>query len=137
MKKIIGIGIILIAIAAGYGWYLYNKPHQGIADVEPTASLSSEELYNAYDQNEEKANSLYLGKVIDINGVIEEISMDTTGVTTLILKTGGLGAVSCRLDKSEKEKSALLSRDKKIDLKGKCSGKLIDVVLTDCILLKN
>ena len=36
---IIAGSVILLLICAAVGWYMYNKPHQGVADIKADISL--------------------------------------------------------------------------------------------------
>ncbi|HYG40184.1 MAG TPA: hypothetical protein VD908_16260, partial [Cytophagales bacterium] len=74
MKKLfLGLlGVIFIIILAAV--YFYNKPSKNIAAAESDLSISANELFNKYSADETQANSSYLDKIIEVRGVVREIS---------------------------------------------------------------
>ncbi|MBK5286523.1 MAG: hypothetical protein JJE25_14080 [Bacteroidia bacterium] len=137
MKKLIIITSVLTLAAVAYGFYLYNKPHQSIAKEKAAYSLSAEQLYSQFDSNEEGANKTYLGKVIAVDGRIEQFTRDEKGNMNIYLATGGMNVVSCQMEsKSMKQTASLLPGDK-VTLKGICTGMLMDIVLVDCVIAEN
>jgi len=137
MKKLIIITLVLALAVAAYGFYLYNKPHQSIAKEKAAYSLSAEQLYSQFDSNEEVANKTYLGKVIEVDGRIDQLTRDEKGNINIYLATSGMNVVSCQMEsKSVKQTTSLLPGDK-VKLKGICTGMLMDIVLVDCVFAEN
>jgi hypothetical protein len=134
MKKIIVIISILALTVAAYGFYLYNKPHQSIAKEKAVYSLSAEQLYTQFDSNEEGANKTYLGKVIEVDGRIDQLTRDERGNFNIYLATSGMNAVSCQMEARAAKKITSLLPGDRIKLKGICTGMLLDIVLVDCVL---
>ncbi|TDW96625.1 OB-fold protein [Dinghuibacter silviterrae] len=130
-KNIFIAGAILLAIlilCGGYGWYLYNKPHQGVDGVRTTAKLEADTLFNAFQADENRANGLYLGKVLEVRG---KMAAQTPG--SLQLTCGNaMGGINCSLAPGQTLPKADTSAF--ITIKGRCTGYLMDVNLVDCII---
>jgi hypothetical protein len=134
-KKIIFIivAIVIILSAVCIGRYLYNKPHQSAASESAATSIAADVLYQQYQQNEHAADSMYLGKVIEVKGVLAEI--DNNGQTDILelspQKAGG--GISCQMFPHDKGTSTSYPAiGTVITVKGKCTGFLMDVSLVDC-----
>jgi hypothetical protein len=124
-------GAILLAIliiGGGYGWYLYNKPHQGVEGARPTAKLEADTLFTAFQADETRANGLYLGKVLEVRGKL--VGQTPEAVQLSGGNTGG--GINCSLAPGQ----TLPKTDTNavVTVKGRCTGYLMDVNLVDCII---
>lgn len=130
----VAILLVLLGLAGGYGWYLYNKPHTGVGGVNATAKLDADTLFGAFQTNETRANGLYLGKVLEVRGKLVS-SSQTPGAISLQLDGGSpSGGISCSLAPGQKPEMAKTDRPAYVTVKGRCTGYLMDVNLVDCII---
>lgn len=132
-KIIFLIGIVLVCVCIAYGYYLYNKPRESAAAQTAAQSIAADVLYQQYNQNEAAADSLYLGKIIEVKGVLA--SIDHNGDADILelspQKTGG--GVSCQLFAHDKGTTpSYPAIGSNITIKGRCTGFLMDVNLVDC-----
>ncbi len=135
MKRKILISVLLIILAAiATGVYLFNKPRQSIMNATAEASLNASALVAEYEQDEAKSNKLYLGKVIEVTGIVDASSIDQTGNINVTLRGGDLAGVGCQLEKNTKSNMNKLIVGESVTIKGICTGILIDVVLVDCVI---
>jgi hypothetical protein len=133
-KKFFVAGIVILAllvIGGGWGWYLYNKPHQGVEGIKASASLDAAALYGAFQADETKANTQYLGKVVEVRGKVNSVSL-APGSPGVQLDAGGAGGISCSMTDKDKAGLTKVGKDKYITVKGRCTGYLMDVNLVDC-----
>ena len=138
MRRIILALIGLGFIGAGIGYYLYNKPMADLNDVTAAYQLTATELYEAFEANEAAAQTQYLGKILDVTGVISEVEMTEEGGVNLSLEGGGLlGGVRCRLEQTDNDQEAQLEAGNQVTIRGECTGKLMDVELSRCVLINN
>jgi len=136
MRRIILALIGLGFIAAGIGYYFYNKPMADLRDVKADFQLTATDLYEAFDSDEKAAETLYLGKILEVEGLISEVEATDEGGVNLSLEGGGLlGGVRCRLDKDGINADASLTVGQSVTIRGECTGKLMDVELSRCVLL--
>jgi putative nucleic acid binding protein len=130
-KKIVYTVLILILGFGGYIYYRVSKPRPGLSNVPPAVNITATELYRKYEANETTADSLFLDKVIEVTGTIADVE-STDSTLSLELKGGESGGVNCSIAGGNKT-NAFKAGDA-ITLKGRCSGFLMDVTLTDCVI---
>ena len=140
MKKPIFIFLIIITvtgISSSYVYFfIYNKPHQNIANATPTYTLTTEQLYTEYNTDEKKSDQKYLGKIIEIKGSISEIINDKTSITLEFKKEDDMGGVIVSLDSIYDQRYQHLTIGQPIIIKGVCVGKLTDVTINKGIIIK-
>lgn len=136
MKQKILLLILGLGLLGGiYGYFQWNKPHQDIASTKADLSLVANDLLLAFEGDETKANEQYLDKLISVNGVIKVLEKNETAEITIILATeNDMSSIICNLDPLSKHDTKSLKVGQNIDLKGLCSGYLMDVVLDRCVL---
>lgn len=133
-KKIL-LGLLIMAIgAAGYGFYLFNKKPADIRKETAAYEMNASDLLADFNKDEDAANKKYLDKVIGVKGKVAEVKLDsTTGQATVILDSGDpVSSVTCSFYDEEAGSVKKLSPGKEVVIKGKCTGKLMDVVLNKC-----
>ena len=133
MKKFIIISCIVLVSAAGYGFYMFYKPHQGIANKEAAFTMDSKKLFDEFSENENASNSKYLGKIISVYGRVADKAVDANGSFSLIMEGGDFAGVGCQFDKSVETEMQNTKKGQVIKVKGICTGMLMDVVLVDCV----
>lgn len=128
---------MLILAALGYGIYLYTLKAPVIAEGETDFRLSTDELLALYEQNEDSANRKLLNQIIEVRGAVATVGQDSTGTAIQLSSSNPMAGVNCRFDVSVNEKLRRVKTGDTILVKGKCTGYLIDVNLTNCDLLSN
>lgn len=135
-KKYILITIIWVAIIIGYISYLVSKPDTiAIHDRFPEISTNSRELVASFIDNESKANTIYLNKIIDVKGTIKEINYLNDRSTILLSSDYKNDYVICDMNPEQVKKMKDLRVGQKISVRGICKGFLKDVILLNCILI--
>jgi len=134
MKKYLKFFLLLVAVAGAFGYYTYHKPHQNMNNATTQIKLSATQLFSDYQVDETTANEKYLDKVMEISGKIKEVSTDEKGMTTLTLESGDdMFGIICQMDNLTKHNQTNFTEGEKINLKGICTGVLMDVVLVRCV----
>jgi tRNA_anti-like len=116
----------------------YFKSESSSEDSQNLIALEIKavDLYDAYENNETIADSLYKDKLIQVNGHISEVSKNNEGEYEILLETKSeLGYVACRVDNSSPNQD-LIVENKDIKIKGICSGLMMDVILINCSVEK-
>lgn len=133
LKKIIIAVLLLGAIGVGTGIYMWNKKPETV-DNKKGVAITATDLAAAYTANEETANTQYLNKVIEVNGIIGETEQNQDGGSMIILQTGDpMAEVQCAM----REKGVTVAKGASVTIKGFCSGSgMTGVSLTDCIIVK-
>jgi len=134
MKKIILILVIILAFAASayYYTFVYSKTHHRDAQAETSIIISSDSLVAAYQANEQKANTTYLNKAVEVTGTILTIDKDQANhITILMGKADAFSNVSITLSSSQPIKQKV---GDVITVKGVCTGNLSDVILNEAVI---
>jgi hypothetical protein len=130
---LIGLGVIAAAIIA---LYVFRKPSDNVADKKAEFTITCAALLSEFDSNEVVANKKYVDKIIEVTGVVAEISSDTTGQTFILRDTDAMSGVSCSFAKSQSGEIAALKVGETTKIKGLCAGYLMDVKLNKCAVSK-
>jgi len=118
--------------------FFIRKIKTSFKEAPIVLSTTSSELCSAYEDNELKADAEYKGKVLDVTGIIEDISRDIKGTPFVILGKGnGLAVgVKCEFSSEDETQLARLSKGEEITIRGKCVGYwIINVLLRGCSLV--
>jgi len=135
MKRILIALLILMAGGGLYGLYLYQKKPADIRDLPADFTLTSVELMHEFETSETAATQKFADKVVTVSGVITDINPSSV---TLFLNAGDpVASVTCSFYAEEAAALAKLTKGDVVSVKGKCTGKLIDVVLNNCSLIPN
>ena len=122
---------MVLTIAAIAGYVIYNKPAEKKITAAADESMKATELYSAFENNEDNANQRFLNKVIQVTGIVNNISPSGTSGMTVLLSTGNeMSSISCEFSDTSGIKN--ISEGQQIRVKGKCTGLLMDVILVQC-----
>ena len=132
MKRVAILVLILSAIGALYGLYLFNKKPSDIRDMKADYEISSIDLIKEFSVDEEKATKKYNDKVLLVSGKVSEVNLSSS--TVFLYASDTFASVTCSFYTDELPHLQTIKKDDAIQVKGKCTGKLIDVVLNNCRL---
>ena len=136
-KLLFFAGIVLCLLMIGVaGLYWYQKPRTSLSNIKPAYTISANDLYNSFQQNEQKANHQFLEKVVQVKGVIDNVQVTDSTISCLLSADNPMGGINCSLSKNKMNKQMLPAKGNVIQVKGRCVGFLIDVNLVDAIIEK-
>jgi len=123
---------VLVILGTGgiVGYKMYTKPHRNVSQAK-SLQVTAAGLVAAYENNEANANSMYLDKILEVTGEINEVIKNQKGETVITLKGGDMSGVICTL---EGIASPDIKPGSSVVIKGICTGFLTDVVLVRCVL---
>jgi len=122
-------GLILCAVVIML--VLWFQPPQNAAE-QPGIPITAEALFQAYNTDEQTANTLYSGKALEVTGTVVNTDINQDGQLVVFLDSGDpLGGIVCTFPKSPGD----ISIHQQITVKGFCAGMLADVMLTDCVYI--
>ena len=132
MKKLLLILLVILAVVGAIGFYMFNKTVPTLESEKADYSLTANELFNSYDQNESAAEQKYADKVIQVTGVVEGTKLNDS-IPSLILaaENAMMGGVNCAFS----EKVAGIKTGDTVVVKGRCQGYLMNVILNNCTLV--
>ena len=142
----VGIVALLLLIALVVGLVMGPPGHSpatpSVAEREParpelpTIEISAGGLYGQYNGNEVAADAQFKGRLLAVKGQIDNIGKDILGKMYVALKTGfGIGRVQCFFGKEYANELARLRPGQNVTIEGRCTGKMMNVLLQDCDLL--
>lgn len=99
-------------------------------------TLTAPELMAAFNTDETAANAKYLDKVVAVSGKVIEATTNGEATVVSLEAEDALGAISCELDRFSKQNRMTFSPGEQITLKGMCTGKTMDVVLVQCVVVE-
>lgn len=136
-KTLIFLAVIVVLAGAGFAYLQYNKPHRDTASETPAYILEASTLYAAYAADEAAANAKYMDKLLLVKGTIAQISAADGDAASIMLQTEDpLSGVSFQLLPAEAEKLESVQEGDRVQIKGICTGKLMDVVLVRGVLVE-
>jgi hypothetical protein len=95
-KKLLLIALLLGAIGAAVGYYMFNKKVPGLENIPADFTLTADELFDALAENESEATAKYADKVILVSGKVLSIAeSDTTIAITLSAANADMGGINC------------------------------------------
>ena len=127
-------GVVLLSLIA----YLVviNLPQANIKSKDAVETISAVDLYEAYSNNEKRANRKYTGKVIQLSGEIDEIYPDENNAPVVVLRSDSGDLVSVvTLESSQEKKIASYKEGDQITVKALCSGILMEVTLNKGLII--
>ena len=128
-KKIVLPIILLSIVIAVVAYNVYNKPHVDVADAKADVTVTAENFFLEFSKDEVKANTQYLDKIIQVQGLIQNLKVESElGVVTLKTEDD-FGTVQCNLSREATSNFKLLKENDLVTIKGICTGYLMDVVL--------
>jgi hypothetical protein len=132
-KKIVLFTILLGMVGVIIGVFQYYKPHRDLSHARPDHILSSIDLVNEFIEDEEGANHLYLGKILEVSGVITSIHFEEEDTHIALQSNDPLSEVIAEFQSGELLK--FLEVGQTITVRGTCSGVLSDVILNRCVIV--
>lgn len=131
MNRFIPLGIGAVLIGGGIAYYLYNKPHRNVAAEEAAFTVTADEIFDAFEADEQAANAKYLDKVVAVSGPLAEVTVNDAGqsVLTITAANAMLGGINATMQDKEAPK---VNIGEPVMVKCRCTGYLMDVILINC-----
>ena len=129
--------IILLLITAFFLKEYYRKPAD-VMGMQLSVKTTVADIVDLYENDEAKANKLFLDKTIQVKGAVTEIvNQQDTLINVFVGDTNSLHKVSCLLDKRHFNSIKKYTEGQQITIKGICTGFLMDVELNRCVIVED
>jgi hypothetical protein len=100
-------------------------------------ALDATDLYQEYETDQLAADRKYKGKVVLISGAVKYVDRDVVGTLFLTLRGNDLlGSVQCYFGDDYAAKLAHLRPGDIVEIQGRCTGLVINVLLKECSIVK-
>ena len=128
--------ITLLLLINGYYYILpkFKNSDKNLEKFNSELAINSSELIVNFINNEEKANNLYAGKIIEVTGTVKEVTFLNNRNTVILYGKNKTSGIICDVHPNQKEKIKKLKANQKIRVKGICKGFLKDVILLNCYI---
>ena len=104
--------------------------------MEPELNISATELINAYKENEIKADKMYKGKIVEVNGIVDGINSGIDDKAIVILSDGdefSFDNVQCCIDNDNQDKACELEKGQNVTIVGRADGEIAGTpFIKDC-----
>lgn len=128
LKKILIVVLLLGLIGGGTALYMWYKPHP---KPKNGIQVTSENLTKEYGADEKASNAKYLGKTLEVSGIISTVSNNQDGNVVITLESGDpMAETQCTMA----DKNVKAAKGQNITVVGFCKGNNMGVVLTDCLV---
>ena len=145
-KPIILIVLFLIIGSVLYAYKMYNKPHTDVVTTDAAETVSAEDIFAAFDNDEAAAMVKYADKVIAVEGILLSKDLSNELEPQIILNGNGYdGFIRCGFKPEMLSGIIALVENSPVSIKGICVGingseelDLLadkDVVLSNCTLI--
>jgi hypothetical protein len=122
------------------GGYLYVKymPETSMSKQTPDFIMPATKLAEEFETDPSASNSKFIDRVIEVTGVISDISTDQNNSIVFILRDNEtLKGVLCTVSEKSTKKAEHYKVGDTVAIKGTCTGMLFEVVLNKCIIMSD
>lgn len=131
MRKIVLILIVLLIAGGIVGYYMWNKRVPSLEDAQAKATVTADQLCEAFISDEEKANKDLLNQVVIVSGTVHDVFCDSTGTNIILSSCVDCYMVNCRMEPGRDPK---VEPGQAIKLKGIVNGfNMFDVNINRCV----
>jgi hypothetical protein len=127
------LAAMLVFCILGYLKFQQHTP-QDVSKITAVNNFNAGDLIVFFQNDEPKANSIYVNQVISVTGVIKEISFINERHTILLeSRVFNDNFVMCDMSSSTTKTINTFTTGDTVTLKGICKGYLLDVIMLNCI----
>ncbi len=116
-----------------------KTPVKEAASTEQPIVVTATKLLADYKANEVAADATYKTKLIEVKGTVSTIGKDILDAPYIALTNGepySIESVQCMFAKTDEPQLATVTKGQSITLQGRVSGKLGNVLVRECKIVK-
>ena len=121
MKKIIGIGILVLLVVGFLVWQFVNKKSTDFSEEKPLFEVSFTDLATEF-KDSKTALEKYKTKLISVQGTVLSINNEDTAITIELGSNEQEKSVICQMDKRHLADAKNIKEGEAIVLKGILTG---------------
>jgi hypothetical protein len=134
--RLLLVFLVVAAILAVIAWkFTFRSAETSVSSEAAAYTLDATALLQAFESNEDSANSLYLDKIVEVRGRVDAVSADSLGFTVYLKDSDAVSGILCSFDREALD-TATVRAGGTVSVKGRCSGYLLDVNLNRCAVVK-
>ena len=138
MKKSWVILMVVLILLTGivYVYREFNRGNKVLSEVKPSIKISANDISVSFAQSDSLANLKFLGKVIEIEGIIKNIEMPDSNISVIVVSGNNeMSSIRCTMDSSFRNTSNPIEIGTLATLKGICTGYNADDLLGSDVLM--
>ena len=134
--------VLLIAAAAIYAYREFTRKPVDMAAASPDFRSKADDIIRQLRSNDSAAFKKMEGKIIEITGIIKDLSGSDQNVLILLGDQGSMESVRCSMDSSTAIVPGTLRIGESVTIRGTCSGvdadELLgtDLLMNRCVIVK-
>ena len=128
LRKILLVGVVLAVLGGSYGYYMWNKKTPSMSSRDALLTIDANELGSQFDKDK------HAGKVLSVKGKVASVETENETTNVTLETEDPMVSISCELEKGAATPSVKAGDE--VTIKGQCDGKMTDVVMTRCIVIK-
>lgn len=129
------MAVLLVVVMFNTVIKAFNKPQIDVKKAETELRINSNELIHSFISDETKADSSFVERVIEVEGIVEKITFKNEK-TSIILQTQiDSSNIICEMRDDDYDRLAVLKEGEEVIVKGVCKGFLMDVIILNCIFV--
>jgi hypothetical protein len=116
-----------------------NNENVNTEQQKPTIKVTATKMIADYKANEVAADATYKGNMIEVTGQVSTIGKDIADMPYITLTNGeqySFDSIQCMFTKDQESELAAVVKGKTVTLSGKVSGKLGNVIVRGCSIVK-
>ncbi|MEK6151956.1 hypothetical protein WIW50_01785 [Flavobacteriaceae bacterium 3-367] len=135
-KGLAAIFLMGCILLGGYVFItFFLEPSRDTKRARTEVRISSESLVSSFLVDERSANTSYVEKTIEVQGIVREITFLNDRYTVFLHGGDELACLMCDMQADQLEQVKNLKPGQKVLLKGVCKGFLMDAILLNCVLI--
>lgn len=138
-QKKYGVLLLLFLITGLSIYGFLGRPNSASGTLRhANAHITAGDLAAAFYANETLADSLYIGKILSVSGLVRKVRKNASGLHIISLsgRQPFPGSVNCSFDTLSNNHIPSLNEGDSVNIRGTCAGYLTDVILVQCITEK-
>lgn len=116
-----------------------NNQNANTEQQKPAIKVTATKMIADYKANEVAADATYKGNMIEVMGQVSTIGKDIADMPYITLTNGeqySFDSIQCMFTKEQESELATVVKGKTITLSGKVSGKLGNIIVRGCSIVK-
>lgn len=113
----------------------YYSPPRNILNAKTEVMTTADEISLSFLNNEEVANQQYTNKVLEITGIVKDITYTNSRNTIILYGNQPDSNVICDVEIHQQNEVKKRMINNTVKIKGVCKGLLKDVIILNCILI--
>lgn len=114
---------------------IYKLKQPANKDTHTLKTYKQISSYNLLDEYDTKPKEHFIEKTLEINGTIKKIHVKNNIYTLYLNSQSSEGFILCELQNDQNHKIPKIKVGDSVQVKGVLKGKLLDIVLLNCIII--